>query len=310
MLEFYRTIWRESGRRQVVLIFFSLFIAALAAAPLKFQQELVNLLGEKAFEREELFALCVGMMAVITLSLGSKMFLSYRSSILGEDLTRMIRARLLAASVNTVESGQKVPSGSLASAISSEAEKVGQFAGSAFSDPLLQLGTLVSVIAFVAATQPGLGTVAIMIIAPQVFLVRFTQVRINRFVAERIRLLRSATNEITSEDLRSAQAEIGAYFDSIFQTRRQIFKWKVTTKFLLSMVNSAGIVIVLLLGGLFVLEGKTDVGTVVAATTGLTRIQGPSAFLISFYRQISVNRVMFELLVNLVSAPRKEDELA
>ena len=48
--------------------------------------------------------------------------------------------------------------------------------------------------------------------------------------------------------------------------------------------------------GWMVLEGRTDVGTVVAATIGLGRIQGPTAFLIAFYRQVSANRIKFELL--------------
>ena len=54
-----------------------------------------------------------------------------------------------------------------------------------------------------------------------------------------------------------------------------------------------------LLGGLFVLEGRTDVGTVVAATLGLSRLQGPTGYLIAFYREVSANRVKFELLRSL-----------
>jgi hypothetical protein len=38
----------------------------------------------------------------------------------------------------------------------------------------------------------------------------------------------------------------------------------------------------------------------VAATTGLTRLQGPTAFLIAFYRAVSANRVKFELLRGLL----------
>ena len=48
-----------------------------------------------------------------------------------------------------------------------------------------------------------------------------------------------------------------------------------------------------------VLEGRTDVGTVGAATLGLNRLYGPTAFLISFYRQVSSNQVKFELLRGL-----------
>jgi ABC-type bacteriocin/lantibiotic exporter with double-glycine peptidase domain len=88
-------------------------------------------------------------------------------------------------------------------------------------------------------------------------------------------------------------------FDRIFNVRRTMFKWKLSTKFILSAINGAGTVLVFLLGGLFVLEGRTDVGTVVAATLGLNRLQGPTAFLIAFYREVSANRVKFELLRSL-----------
>ena len=61
---------------------------------------------------------------------------------------------------------------------------------------------------------------------------------------------------------------------------------------------------VLMLGGYLVLQGRTDVGTVVAATMGLSRIQGPTAFLIAFYRQVSANRVKFDLLRGLFIAAK------
>jgi ABC-type bacteriocin/lantibiotic exporter with double-glycine peptidase domain len=68
---------------------------------------------------------------------------------------------------------------------------------------------------------------------------------------------------------------------------------------MLSVINGAGTVGVLMLGGWLVLQGKTDVGTVVAATRGLNRILGPPAFLIAFYRQVSANRIKFELMLEL-----------
>ena len=72
MLEMYRGIWRVSGRRQVLLIFLSLCIAALAAAPLHFQKEIVNLLTVGSYEKSTLFLLGGGMMSVIIMSLGCK----------------------------------------------------------------------------------------------------------------------------------------------------------------------------------------------------------------------------------------------
>jgi ABC-type bacteriocin/lantibiotic exporter with double-glycine peptidase domain len=85
-------------------------------------------------------------------------------------------------------------------------------------------------------------------------------------------------------------------FDDIFETRRSIFIWKLSTKFLLSAIGGIGTVGVLTLGGALVIADKTDVGTVVAALIGLGRIQGPTGFLIAFYRQVSATRVKFDLL--------------
>jgi hypothetical protein len=54
------------------------------------------------------------------------------------------------------------------------------------------------------------------------------------------------------------------------------------------------------LGGWLVLRGETDVGTVVAALTGLTRIDRPWNNLIKFYRSLSTVMVRYGLLVEAI----------
>jgi ABC-type bacteriocin/lantibiotic exporter with double-glycine peptidase domain len=299
VLQLYRAIWRVSGRRQILLILLSLAIAALAAAPLKFQQNIINLLTKGSFESSHLFLLGAGMLGVILLSLGLKWIMGYRSQLLGEDVIRLIRTRLLENAADEETTRGDVLTGTLSTAISAEAEELGKFAGSAFSEPLMQIGTLFSVVGFVASTQPGLGIVAFSIIAPQVAIVLFTQRKVNSLLAERVQLLRRATNQITATELRAVVQSVLEDFDRIYDIRHTMFKWKLSTKFLLSTINGAGTVTVLMLGGWLVLQDRTDVGTVVAATMGLSRLQGPTTFLISFYRQVSANRVKFELLRGL-----------
>lgn len=299
VLQLYSAIWRVSGSRQIVLILLSVAIAALAAAPLKFQQEIVNLLTLGTFETAQLILLASGMMGVILLSLGLKWLMGYRSQILGEDVIRHIRNRLLEGAVEEEKSHGSVRSGTLSTAISAEAEELGQFTGGALSEPVMQIGTLVSVIGFIASTQPGLGIVAMLMLVPQVAIVVFTQRKVNELLAERVKILRRATDEITASDIRTVVASVTEDFDRIFNVRKTMFKWKLSTKFILSAINGAGTVLIFLLGGLFVLDGRTDVGTVVAATLGLSRLQGPTAFLIAFYREVSANRVKFELLRSL-----------
>ncbi|WP_171179938.1 ABC transporter transmembrane domain-containing protein [Ruegeria sp. HKCCD8929] len=299
MFQLYAAIWRVSAGRQVVLIVLSIAIAALAAAPLEFQRNIINLLTKGGLDTAQLYLLGAGMMAVIGLSLFLKWLLGFRSGTLGEDVIRLIRQRLLTRAVDADESGEDVRRGTLTTAISAEAEELGKFSGAAFSEPVVQIGTLISVIGYISSTQPGLGLIALSMILPQIAIVLISQRKVNVFVAERVRVLRAATDRLTAEQIEAVTQEVTDRFDAIFETRRQMFLWKLSAKFLLSMINGAGTVAVLMLGGWLVLNGRTDVGTVVAATSGLARIQGPTAFLIAFYRQVSANRIKYELLLEI-----------
>ncbi len=299
MFQLYSAIWRASAGRQVILIVLSLAVAGLAAVPLEFQRDIINYLTSADAGSGRLIQLGLGMMAVILLSLALKWVLGYRSGTLGEDLIRLIRQRLLIRTADIDETGEAVRKGTMTTAISAEAEELGKFAGGAFSDPVVQIGTLISVIGYISSTQPALGLIAFSMIVPQIIIVLVSQRKVNVFVAERVRILRSATDSLTTENIEAVERDINAQFDDIYETRRRMFIWKLSAKFLLSVINGAGTVGVLMLGGWLVLQGKTDVGTVVAAISGLSRIQGPTSFLIAFYRQVSANRIKFELMREL-----------
>ncbi|WP_170417616.1 ABC transporter transmembrane domain-containing protein [Ruegeria atlantica] len=299
MFKLYRAIWRASAGRQIILIVLSIAIAGLAAVPLEFQRDIINHLTAENVSTDKLIQLGAGMMAVILLSLALKWLLGYRAGTLGEDLIRMIRQRLLRRAEDINVSGEAVRKGTMTTAISAEAEELGKFAGGAFSDPVVQIGTLISVIGYISSTQPGLGMIAFSMIVPQIVIVLISQRKVNIFVAERVRILRGATDKLNAEQINEIAREVEAQFDDIYETRRKMFIWKLSAKFLLSVINGAGTVGVLMLGGYLVMNGKTDVGTVVAATSGLSRIQGPTAFLIAFYRQVSANRIKYDLMLEL-----------
>ncbi|MEM9126681.1 MAG: ABC transporter transmembrane domain-containing protein [Pseudomonadota bacterium] len=299
MFRLYSAIWRVSAGRQVILILLSIAVAALAAVPLEFQRDIINHLTSDDVGAQRLILLGVGMMAVILLSLALKWVLGYRAGTLGEDIIRLIRQRLLRRSADVTETGEDIRKGTMTTAVSAEAEELGKFAGGAFSDPVVQVGTMISVIGYISSTQPGLGLIALSMILPQVIIVLVSQRKVNVFVAERVRILRTANDNLTTADVEAVEHDINAMFDEIYETRRHMFLWKLSAKFLLSVINGAGTVGVLMLGGYLVLDGRTDVGTVVAALSGLGRIQGPTAFLIAFYRQVSANRIKYELLLEL-----------
>jgi ABC-type bacteriocin/lantibiotic exporter with double-glycine peptidase domain len=184
--------------------------------------------------------------------------------------------------------------------LAAEAESVGAFAGSAIASPLVQVGTLVSVIAFILASQPLLGALALGVVVPQAAIVLAMQARINRRVRERVQALRDASDRISDSDLKRVEEEVVADFRDVFETRRKLFLLKLSSKFALSALSMAGVVGVLFLGGWLVLNDRSDVGTVVASLTGLTRIEGPWRELVSFFRNASTVRVKYAMLARSI----------
>ena len=226
MLELYAAIWRVSGRRQIILIVLSLAIAALAAVPLDFQKNIVNALTDGSTDRDGLIRLCSLMLAAILLSLALKWLLGYRSSVLGEDTIRLIRNRIyVTATGPNPARGLQVGGGTLTTVISAEAEELGKFSGAAFSEPVVQTGTLVSVVGYIASTQPGLGAIALCMIFPQIILVLLTQNKVNTLVEERVRVLRGASDRIDSQTAEAVKKSVIADFNRIYETRRRMFIW-------------------------------------------------------------------------------------
>jgi ABC-type multidrug transport system fused ATPase/permease subunit len=83
ILELYGAIWRVTGRQQLLLIALSVIVAALAAAPLKSQELVINRLVEGGDIRRVAW-LCAGLLGIMLLSAALKFPLNFRLSILGE----------------------------------------------------------------------------------------------------------------------------------------------------------------------------------------------------------------------------------
>jgi ABC-type bacteriocin/lantibiotic exporter with double-glycine peptidase domain len=86
-------------------------------------------------------------------------------------------------------------------------------------------------------------------------------------------------------------------FREVYETRKKISALKLSSKLAMQVISAAGIFGILLVGGLLVLDGRSDIGTVVASLTGLKRLEGPWRELIAFFRNASTVRVKYEMLV-------------
>jgi ABC-type bacteriocin/lantibiotic exporter with double-glycine peptidase domain len=291
----YRRIWLLTGRRQMMLIGLAVVIALLTAAPLEFQKAIINGLGA-AMPVPELVQLAIWYAAVVLLVAGLKFALGYGTARTGETAVLAIRKRVLAH--QATPDATAIPQGTLVNMLSGEAEVVGSFAGSAFAMPVVQIGTLASVLAFIAASQPLLGLVALAVVAPQAFIVLDVQRRVTALVRERVSHIQRAADRVAAlvDDAPGMTAQ--EHFDAVYDLQRQVHLLKQGSKFAINTLNALGVVATLALGGYLVIRGQSDVGTVVAALSGLSRIAKPWNELIAFYRQWSVVKVRFALMAN------------
>lgn len=113
----------------------------------------------------------------------------YRSSLLGELVVPRIRNVLYQEWLDE-GTDDAVARGKAITKIAGEAQQVGRFAGEAIAAPLVQMGTLISIIAYMAVSQPLLGLLIFLIILPQAAIVLALQKYINRRVAQRVKILR------------------------------------------------------------------------------------------------------------------------
>ena len=295
---FYRRIWTVTWRQQILLIILSVLVAAIAAAPLKLQQDIINHLvtNEDAYI---LFWYCLAYLGVIAASAGLKFAQAFYTRRLGEWTVRLMRNRLYAEAVEHGLPSESRGSGrgTLVNVLSAEAEAVGTFAGAAISAPVMQIGIMISVISFIAANQPVLGLVAAAVILPQLVIVLVTQGRINVQVKQRTRLLRKASNHVSVDDLKSVNEEVTSSFNEVYEVRIRNFKLKLSSKFLQSVISGIGAAAILFFGGLYVMQGKADTGIVVASLSGLARLNGPWRELVAIYRMASAMNVNFEMIM-------------
>lgn len=279
----------------------------MAMVPLELQRHIVNTLAGRE-KIENLVWLC-GAFLIAALGIsGLKYVLNIKSASLGEAMILSLREDISASS--SLVKPDQLPAettgdraGTFVAMVSAEAEAVGKFVGDCISSPIIQVGTLLSVLGYMVYTEPYLGLVVLLIALPQVVIVPISQRRINAHVKERVGTLRHAGDLIVAGLQRGGAAhaiagdtEIGQAFATIYRVRLRVFKIKFGVKFLVGALQSIGVFALLLVGGIMVLKGRTEIGIVVAFISGLDRVLDPWRELIAFIRSTSAAKIQFEMM--------------
>src|ERR1700722_2555754 len=299
----YGYIWATTGRAQILLGILSVFIFLLDLAPLELQRRIVNdAIGQKAFTM--LIWLC-GAYAVTALVQGvAKLIWNvYRNSV-GEATSQRLRLETFEAALRHPPPDAAPKEGIGISIILSEADPVGLFVATSVSEPVLHGGVLVSVFAYLLYLQPMMAAVALALFVPQCVFVPMVQNAINHRTEARIRVMRRLSADIVAETAEGVlEREERSYRQrvrQIYSLNMQIYRRKYATNFLINLLYHFGTVGILFVGGWFVMQGKTEGGTVVAFISGLTKVNDPWNDLVTFFRDMTNARVKYQLIAKVL----------
>jgi ABC-type bacteriocin/lantibiotic exporter with double-glycine peptidase domain len=299
----YGYIWATSGRAQILLALLSVFIFLVDLVPLELQRRIVNdAIGRKT--PSLLLWLC-GIYAVAALAQGLlKLAWNIARNAVGEATSQRLRRETFTAALHHPVRDAAAKEGVGVSIILNEADPVGSFVATSVSEPVLHGGVLLSVFAYLVYLQPWMALVALTLFVPQCCVVPVVQSAINRRTEARIGVMRRLSADIVTETadgvLEREERGYRRRVRDIYDLNMQIYRRKYSMNFLINLLYHLGTVGILFVGGWFVMQGKTEVGTVVAFISGLTKINDPWNDLVTFFRDMTNARVKYQLIARVL----------
>ena len=271
--------------------------------PLEIQRRVVNnLVKERPFRL--VVILCSAYAGTVFFQGAVKLGLNVYRSWIGENAIRELRRRVLVHSrrARLRAAGPEVR-GIDAAMIVAEVEPVGQFVGSSVSEPLLQAGILLSVLAYILHLDRWMAAAAFALFVPQLVFVPLMQRAINRRAGVRVWVLRQLGVSTADTALPSVEQDSldGNRVSRVLQLDMGIFKLKFSMNFLMNFCSHLQIISALLIGGWEVHTGQLVVGGIVAFISSIGRLNDPWGDLVNYFRDMSVTRVKFGLLAGMVN---------
>lgn len=284
---------RCSGRHQIGLAVLAAGVFGLSSVPLEFQRRIVNDAIKSGATRTIIW-LAIAYVVVALVEQGLKLALNIYRAWVSEDAVRTLRKTLC-----EIDERECPPSknggetGMHAAMVVAEAEPIGGFVGMAISEPLMQLGTLLSVVGYMAYIEPWTLALSVGFLVPQMLFVPPMQRAINRRASRRIQTIRHVGGDIVESGVPEEER-----IERVFRLNMGIYKIKFSMSLAMNFMHYLAVAAALGVGGLFVIDHRTELGTVVAVVSGLGKLKDPWTDLVSWGRELSVDAVKYRLFAD------------
>ncbi|MFM8992473.1 MAG: ABC transporter transmembrane domain-containing protein, partial [Alphaproteobacteria bacterium] len=253
-----------------------------------------------------LFVLCLAFLGSVIVNGALKQYINSLKGKLGERLLRRLRYELTSRVLRfPLPHFRKVSSGEIIPMITSEVEPIGGYMGDAFAQPLIQIGTLGTIVFFLFMQNWVMGLAAISLYPLQAYLIPRLQKRVNQLGKQRTRAVRRLSERIGEsisgvQEIRAhgtsmhERAHFSDHFGTIYGIRFEIYQRKGLVKFLNNFLNQLAPLLFYSIGGYLAIHGELTVGALTAALTANKDMSAPWKELLDWYQQTQDAKIKYE----------------
>jgi putative ABC transport system ATP-binding protein len=241
-----------------------------------------------------LMALSTVFLGLVVLNGLFKFYINTYKGRLGERMLRRIRFSLVDRVLRFPPIHfKRVKSAEIATMIKDEVEPLGGFTGDAFVQPALLGGQALTALGFIILQNFWLGMIAASIVALQALIIPRMRKRLlelgrqrqltARQLSGRVSEIVDGIHTIRGHDASNLErADIADRLATIFFIRYDLYQWKFMVKFINNFLAQVTPFLFYAIGGYLALQGRLDIGQLIAVISAYKDLPGPLKELIDW----------------------------
>lgn len=280
---------------QLLLLCIILAMVFLRVLPLEIQKRIVNdvLSGDKF---SLLLIYCLIYLAAVLLASGLKFAMNGLQAVIGQramtDMRRELYNHILRLPLSFFRKNQP---GTVVTSLVNELSTAGNFVGMAIAVPLSNILTLVAFAVYLIWLNPLLGIVTLSIYPIAIFVVPLAQRGANKANKQRVVVSQEMASQITESmigiqeihahgSFRIEERRYNTLIERLLKIRIVWTLYRYAVKVINNLFVGMGPVLVFVLGGYLMMQGKIELGSIVAFLSAQEKLYDPWKELIEFYQ--------------------------
>ncbi len=303
-------IFAENLKFQILLAVIVLIMVVVNVIPLELQKRIINeTIRLQKFDL--LVRYCIIYLVAILGASAIKFLVNFLQAYIGQKTLSRMR-RELYSHILTLPMGffRKTQPGTVISSLVTEIAAAGDAAGTIFAETITSFLTLIAFSAYLISLNPILALVSMAIYPFVLLVVPQLQKRVNtankmrvdttRLISNRINESINGIHEIHSNSAFGIENErFGVIVDNLMKIRIRWNLFKYSVKVTNNLINKLSPFLIFLLGGYFVMNGKLELGSLVAFLSAQEKISDPWKELIANYQLYQDASVRYERTMRL-----------